>query len=163
MRPCQFCPRATMPLAKGPHGNSETIEGAGSGWGRLGIPVFRNRVSPVLDTCTRLVVIDFQGHPDGLRREVGLGGASLAERVRKAADLGVELVICASTSQRLYNLLKGAGIELMTGIVGDIDHVLQAFKEGRLGDPAFRMPGFSSLHALLEISQHDPSQPQPPE
>ncbi|MGB5983938.1 MAG: hypothetical protein WBG37_01440 [Desulfobacterales bacterium] len=123
---------------------------------RIALPVYRTRLSPVLDTCTRLLLIDLKVGRETRRREIATTGILLSDRTHLLLGLQVELVICAGTSQQLYCTLKLGGMKLITGIVGEIEHVVQGFLNGRLQDPVFRMPGFSPLHALTEISHHAP-------
>ena len=48
---------------------------------RIAIPIFRHRVSPVLDTCTRLLIIDYEGHTEVDRREVAFDMYAPSERM----------------------------------------------------------------------------------
>ena len=153
VRPCPFCPRAGKPAGTSPAERAQPCAAHTAGVKRLAIPAYRTRVSPVLDTCTRLMVIDLNGKSEICRREIALGGASLMGRLGLLLDLNVEIVICAGTSLEFYQELKRKGMDVISGIAGDIDQVLKGFRENRLRDPVFNMPGFTSLHALTEISQ----------
>ena len=48
-----------------------------------------------------------------------------------------------------YNMFSRESIKIISGIVGTVDEVIDAFINGRLDDPAFRMPG-----STLIISPH---------
>lgn len=68
--------------------------------------------------------------------------ASLPERAIEMKKLGIGLIICGAVSDLFYNLLREAGIDLVCGITGDIDEVIDAYRKGTLEHARFRMPGF---------------------
>jgi len=106
----------------------------------LAFPVFKGRVAPILDTCTRLVVMDPQGAlASGHKVRVAAGPP--AERVLEFRQLGIRIIVCGALSEQLYNLLLGEGIRLVSGVAGDLEAVVAAFKDGTLAQPCFRMPG----------------------
>jgi len=106
----------------------------------LAFPVFQGRVAPVLDTCTRLVVMNPQGAlASGHKVRVAAG--PLAERVLEFRQLGIRVIVCGALSEQLYHLLLGEGIRLVSGVAGDLEAVVAAYKNGTLAQPRFRMPG----------------------
>jgi len=48
---------------------------------RIAIPVFQDRISPVLDACTRLLIVDLDKNVEIEREEIYLDDLSLAERL----------------------------------------------------------------------------------
>ena len=111
---------------------------------RIAIPIFHQRVSPVLDTCTRLLIIDYEGETETGRREVAFDIYSQSERYDILKKLKPDVIICCGVSESFDRMLKAAGIRLVCGIAGDVQQVLGAFICNRLDDPRFRMPGFKS-------------------
>lgn len=109
---------------------------------RIAIPIFHNRVSPLLDTCTRLLIIDFEGKVEAQRREVPLDIYSQSERFTLVKTLNPDAVICCGISEIFDKMLRSAGIRLICGIVGDVEQVAEAFVCDRIDDPCFRMPGY---------------------
>jgi predicted Fe-Mo cluster-binding NifX family protein len=105
------------------------------------MPVFLGRVSPVLDTCTQLLLLDSDGKTETMRRKIPMKGSSIFERAREIRRLGIEVIICSAVGHSFYNLLREAGIELVCGITGDIEDVINAHRDGALDHPRFRMPG----------------------
>jgi predicted Fe-Mo cluster-binding NifX family protein len=108
---------------------------------RVAVPFFMGRVSPVLDTCNQLYVIDPEGQKESARRMIRMKSASILERVRELNNLGVGLVICGAVSEFFFNLLREADIELVCDIAGNVDDVIDAYHNGCLKQPRFRMPG----------------------
>ncbi len=109
---------------------------------KVAIPIFQNRVSPVLDSCKHMLLIDIENGAEQDRETVFLGDMSLGERCRVFTKMGVTLVICGGVSELLANVLKGSQIDLANGIAGDVDEVIRALLQDRLYLPEFYMPGF---------------------
>jgi predicted Fe-Mo cluster-binding NifX family protein len=109
---------------------------------RIAIPIFHHRVSPVLDTCTRLLIIDYEGQTEVDRREVAFDMYSTSERFEIVKKLNPDAVICCGISDVFDRMLQAAGIRLVCGIAGDVQQVAEAFLCNRLDAPCFRMPGF---------------------
>jgi len=79
-----------------------------------------------------------QGTP---HRMIPMKGASIFERAREIQGLGIAVVICGAVSNAFFNLLREAEIDLICGICGDIDDVIDTYLKGTLDQPRFRMPG----------------------
>jgi predicted Fe-Mo cluster-binding NifX family protein len=100
------------------------------------------RVSPVLDACTQLILLEPDKKQETARRMIPVTGASIFERSRQIDKLGIGVIICGTVSDAFCNLLKDVGIDLVFGIAGDVDEVIDAYFSGSLDQPEFRMPGF---------------------
>jgi predicted Fe-Mo cluster-binding NifX family protein len=109
---------------------------------KVAIPIFQNRVSPVLDSCRHMLVIDIEQDTEVDRENIYLGEMSLTERCDIFAKLEVTIVICGGVSEIFSNMLMGANIRLVNGIAGDMDDVIAAFLGECLDNPRFYMPGF---------------------
>ncbi|MGD2037522.1 MAG: NifB/NifX family molybdenum-iron cluster-binding protein [Desulfobacterales bacterium] len=108
---------------------------------RIAIPIFKSRVSPVFDTCTRLSLIDFEDDRVITRKEFDLDNFSLQERLRVLEKNDVAVIICGGISDVFDTILSNSNIRLISGICGDVDEIISAFIDGRLDDPCFFMPG----------------------
>jgi len=66
---------------------------------------------------------------------------------------GITTVICGGISDVFYNMFSRENIRIISGIVGVVEEVIDAFIDGRLDDPVFYMPGYtlnSSIHIRKE-------------
>jgi predicted Fe-Mo cluster-binding NifX family protein len=108
---------------------------------RIAIPIFKSRVSPVFDTCTRLSLIEFEDDRVITRKEFDLDNFSLQERLRVLEKNDVVVIICGGISDVFHATLSHSNIQLITGICGNVDEIIRAYIEGRLDDPCFFMPG----------------------
>ncbi len=111
---------------------------------RVAIPIFRSRVSPVFDSCTRVIVVDTEHNQEIERSEIHLNGLSLIERVSVLQKSRVKTIICGAISDMFQNMLQNIKIYLIIGIAGEVDQVVGAYLSERLNDPQFYMPGFKS-------------------
>jgi predicted Fe-Mo cluster-binding NifX family protein len=109
---------------------------------RIAIPIFRNKVSPVFDSCTRVFIVDIEEEREIDRKEIYLDALALTERVSILLKSGVETVICGGISDVMASMLMGVKIDLISDITGEIDHVLKAYLEKRLDQTQFHIPGF---------------------
>lgn len=108
---------------------------------RIAIPVFHKRVSPVLDNCTRLLIIDFNQDSEISRQEIPLVKFSLVERFNLIKKMNVNVIICCAISEVMDHMIHGTDIQLICGIVGDVNQVLAAHLSNQLDDASFNMPG----------------------
>lgn len=108
---------------------------------RVAIPVFHSRVAPVLDTSNRLIVVDFEDGQEVARQDLSLERMSLFERIETLCRLEVHCVICAAISDTMFRLIESKKIGLVSGVVGDLDSIIQAYLCDRLDDVCFSMPG----------------------
>ena len=107
----------------------------------IAIPIFRSRVSPVFDTCTRLLLIDFGDNREIIRKEFDLDNFSLRERLQILEKNAVAVIICGGISDVFHAILSNSKIRLISGICGNVDEVIKAHIDGRLDDPCFFIPG----------------------
>ena len=110
----------------------------------LAIPIFKSRVSPVFDSCRRLLLIDFEDTRQISRKEFDLDNFSLRERLQILEKNDVAVIICGGISDVFHAILSNSNILLISGICGNVDEVIKAHIDGRLNDPCFFMPGYKA-------------------
>ena len=108
---------------------------------RVAIPVFGSRVSPVLDSCHRMVVVDIEKGREIRRQELTLEKMSIHERIEVMARWGIRKIICAGVSDVMCKFLAGKNIALVSGIAGELEKIINAYICNRLDDACFVMPG----------------------
>lgn len=106
----------------------------------IAIPVMRGRVAPVLNWCSQMLL--FQADPEaGLSQELRLPDLAPAERLKFLVDRGVHTLICGALSTELNNLALQLGFSVISGMAGEVDEVLRAYRQNRLDQPEFWLPG----------------------
>jgi predicted Fe-Mo cluster-binding NifX family protein len=112
----------------------------------IAIPDCQGRVSPVLDTAARLLVIRRHRGQTVERREIPLGLLPADALGRSLVELQIDVLLCAALSEPLLHLLQNSGIRVVRHLCGEVDAILQAFWGRRLRRAEFRMPGCWGRH-----------------
>lgn len=117
----------------------------------VAIPIWQERVSPVLDTATRLLIVRQQRGEAVERREATLGVLTPEVLARSVAELGVEVLLCGAVSEGLRRALESAGVRVVPDLCGEVEAVLRAFARGRLNREEFAMPGCWRRYCQPEV------------
>ena len=107
---CIFCPKAHNRLAQGSMLLHASGQAGSKEFHRTAIPVFMGRVSPVLDTCTQMGILEPDRNQEIVHRTVPVKSNSIYERTDEIKKLGVGIVICGAVSDAFFNLLKESDI-----------------------------------------------------
>lgn len=112
----------------------------------IAVPIWQDRVSPVLDAATRLLVITRRRGAEVRRREILLGPLPAEAFARSVAELRVDVLLCAAVSEQLLRALRLRGVRVRPHLCGEVQAVLRAFCRRQLGRDEFRMPGCGGRH-----------------
>ena len=125
---------------------------------RLAIPIWQERISPVLDSASRLLVVDLENQKEISRFEIYLDECDLTRTCQRIEGIGVDVLICSAVSRPFARMLEIAGIQLIHDISGAAEDVIHAYSRGDLGRGNFSMPGRERLgkHALKGAA-HQPA------
>lgn len=108
---------------------------------KIGIPVWEDKVSPVLDTASKLLIVQVENQKEASRFETYLNAHDLSLRSSGIKDLGIDILICGAISRQFSNMLTASGMEIIPWISGHPEDVLKAYLQGTLFHPTFFMPG----------------------
>ncbi len=108
---------------------------------RLAIPVFRSRVAPVFNWCSKILLLEEQATSGAAGQEIVLLNMNAFDRLRILRAEGVRILICGALSPDLLSYGTRLGCHIISGVAGDIDEVLQAYQARQLTQPRFRLPG----------------------
>lgn len=109
---------------------------------RIALPIWGDKVSPLLDTASRLLVLNEEGQLKSDRFEVSLVGMDLHTRCARIQALEIQILICGAVSRLFSVMLNGLGVHVISGISGGAEEVLDAYHHEGLSDPRFLMPGY---------------------
>ena len=112
---------------------------------RIAIPLWEDKVSPVLDTAARLLVIEVENQKEASRFETYLDEEDLSRRCYRIRGLAVDTLICGAISRPFSRMLLASGIDIIPEISGPIDDILDAYLQGNLFHSRFLMPGCKRL------------------
>jgi predicted Fe-Mo cluster-binding NifX family protein len=105
------------------------------------IPVFKNRVSPVFDWCSNLLLVEIQSGREVGRSKVAAADTDPVHQADQVVEMGAGMVVCGGIGEILLGLIEANHIRVIPGVSGDIDDVLAALIAGELPHPRFMMPG----------------------
>jgi len=109
--------------------------------GRIAIPTWNGRISPVFDTTSRLLVVEVGKEGESSRFETDISEHFIHSKTKRLMELGIDTLICGAISGQFAYMVTTAGIELIPWISGQVEEVLQAFLRGNLFNKQFLMPG----------------------
>lgn len=108
---------------------------------KLAITVWNERIAPVFDSAGKAVILEVcRGSMTG-RREIELGKADPAGKVRLLREEGVRELICGAVSHDVDILLRSGGIRVLPFVAGDVEEVIQAWMGRQLDNDRYSMPG----------------------
>jgi len=108
---------------------------------RIAVPIWENKVSPVFDTASRLLIIEVKNQGEASRFETYLDEHDLYRKCFRIQNLGVDILICGAISRPYFRRLMATGVNIISGIAGHPEDVLKAFLQGTLSHSRFSMPG----------------------
>lgn len=107
----------------------------------LAIPIFRARVAPVLDWCQKIVLVAEDGADAASGREIDLTEIDSFTLLRILREEGIKTLICGVLSPEVLRYGESLGLRILSGVAGEIDEVLRAYRERKLDQPQYRLPG----------------------
>ena len=108
---------------------------------RIAIPIWEDKVSPVFDTASRLLIVKLEDQREVSRFETSLNEQDISRRCFRIQELGVDILVCGAISRPLSSMLMAFGINIIPWITGNPEDVLKAYMQGTLYHPNFLMPG----------------------
>jgi predicted Fe-Mo cluster-binding NifX family protein len=120
---------------------------------RVAIPVWKGRISPVLNVARSFRIFDILDGTVVRASRHRLEGTSKTLALR---ELGVDVVICAAISSSLEATLWISGIEVISDFCGTADEIIDAFVSGDTEMGRFRSPGCgrSGRNTKRNLSRH---------
>ena len=108
---------------------------------RIAIPIWEDKISPVLDTASRLLIVEIEDRDVASRFEIYLDEQDLSRRCLRIRGMEVDILICGAISHHFARILTGSGIDVIPEISGQAEEVLKAYLQGDLFNSRFLMPG----------------------
>jgi len=109
---------------------------------KIAIPIWEDRISPVLDAASRLLIVEIVNQKEASRFETYFEEQELPYKCVRIRGLGIQTLICGALSTPFSKMLEASGINIISGISGHPEDVLDAYLRGNLYHSKFLMPGF---------------------
>ena len=123
---------------------------------RIAVPIWQDKVSPLLDAASRLLIVETEDKRESSRFETVFDEVSISRRCQRIQGLKVDVLICGALSRSFSMMLKGAGIHIISGIFGPLEEILQAFFQKTLSCSSYLMPGYE-LDSQMQTDSSLPS------
>ena len=108
---------------------------------RIAIPAWENRISPVFDFASSILIVELEEGKEKKRLNMQLGGEDILHKCIRINEAGINLLICGAISNPFLNQLAVFEVNVITDITGNIDDVINAYLSGDLSNKKFLMPG----------------------
>jgi len=108
---------------------------------KTALTVWANRISPVFDAASMLLVVEFGDSKIQSRLYEPFDPDRPSHLAARLTQMHVTTLICGAISQRPAMLLEAGGVRLIPFITGRVEKVLKAYARAMLITPAFLMPG----------------------
>ncbi|MDY6790077.1 MAG: NifB/NifX family molybdenum-iron cluster-binding protein [Thermodesulfobacteriota bacterium] len=108
---------------------------------KIAVAVWKNRISPLLDSASMLLIARIEdgmiasSHYENVHSEI------LSSKAIRIYTMGVKVVICGAVSHFLENMIEAYGIRVIPFVAGDVNQVIDAYLKGNLSAAKFQMPG----------------------
>lgn len=100
----------------------------------IGIPLFKDRVSPHFSTAPEMLVAIIKNDIIYSVTKLNFTKISSIEKRRKLINLGIDTIICGGIDEITKEWLKHKGIHVIENVMGNAMDVLSAFLSKRVID-----------------------------
>ncbi|MBN1851013.1 MAG: hypothetical protein JW932_20805 [Deltaproteobacteria bacterium] len=107
---------------------------------KIAIPIWGDRISPVLDSALRLLIVEVIDHKETSRFIYPLDEHDLTRRCLRIKELDIHTLICGAVSSPFQTMLQASGIDVIQEISGHVEDVLKAYLQGNLFCSKFMLP-----------------------
>jgi predicted Fe-Mo cluster-binding NifX family protein len=101
---------------------------------KVAIPINKDRVAPRLPLAKEVCIVELRGKREMGREKVNISLLHLMEIPDFLASQGVTKVIAGGVDWRLQEMLRVHNIDVIWGIMGDVDEVLAFYLRKGLQD-----------------------------
>jgi predicted Fe-Mo cluster-binding NifX family protein len=106
--------------------------------------VWNDRIAPLFDVAGEIHVVESEAGNIMAQSRVSLDDPMPALKIRRLADMGVQMLVCGAISRSAQSMVTAYGIELAAFVNGDLDTVIDAWLCDELFADVLRMPGCNS-------------------
>ena len=107
--------------------------------GKIAVCGFRNRVCPRFDLTREVLILDRQKSEEAPVEVMDVASLSVDERFRALAVKGIKVLIVGGIQDRFQEMFSSHRIQVIWGVMGEIQDVIQAYQKGLL------YPGVGSI------------------
>lgn len=99
---------------------------------RVALPLFGRDVAPRFCFAREMLVVDIVDGKENERKYVMFSSEQGPLRIKKLREYGVEVILCSGFNRYLLPVANESGIQVVWGLMGDADQVLEKYRTGDL-------------------------------
>lgn len=122
---------------------------------KVGVTVWEDRISPVFDAASMLLVAEIESGSLISREFIPCRPERIGEFVQLLRSKGIHEVICGAISHEPAGMLEANEIRLISFVAGRVDMVLGSYVEGH-SVAEYRMPGCCGNNRCGRIDWYRP-------
>lgn len=101
----------------------------------VAVPVFRDRISPLLDVSNRFMIFEIVKDEIVRRQEIDIREDCAGRTAELLRDLGVSVIIGSAVSGFVSRKIDGCGIRLLSWVNGEVGDVIARYIRGEITAP----------------------------
>ena len=117
--------------------------------------VWNNRIAPVFDVSRRVIIVESKAVGKDAQIPVMLTSNQPLEKVQQLSEMGAESLVCGAISRALHAALTARGIRVIAYVAGDVQDIINAWRQQNFEAQAYAMPGGRNRHWLLTYDQKE--------
>lgn len=104
----------------------------------IALPVFNDRLSPLLDEARKFIVMTLNDGTISERTVIEINEQSAFIRIERLKEIGVTVLLCGALSDVLARFILDREIQLYSWLNGTIDEVVEQYINGTLPNKCMR-------------------------
>ena len=108
---------------------------------KIAMPIWDGRISPVMDTASRLLILGIRNKREVSRSILPLPKLSRIRCAQFIVSVGVDVLICGAISRPYEEAILHRGIKVHAWIGGDVEEIISAYVADNLQKREFHLPG----------------------
>lgn len=104
----------------------------------IALPVFQERLSPLLDEARKFVIITLRGEVIAERTLIEINEQSAFIRIERLKEMGVIVILCGAVSDVVAKFIIEREFQLYSWLTGTTDEVVDQYIKGTLPQNCMR-------------------------
>ncbi|MDY6969569.1 MAG: NifB/NifX family molybdenum-iron cluster-binding protein [Spirochaetota bacterium] len=107
----------------------------------IAFPVYMKRISPLFDVAGRFIIFVISNNEISQEHILDSSYDSGIKKIETLKHQKVNTIICSAISRIFANLIISNGMNLIPGVVGSVDEVIEDYINNNLRIDKYAMPG----------------------
>jgi predicted Fe-Mo cluster-binding NifX family protein len=108
---------------------------------KIALSVWKDSISTVFDAADQLMIVDPASDKPMSRRTYHFLASDRINRAVEMKEQGIDVLICGAISRPMETSIVSQGIKLYPFVRGTVDEIVNAYRENRLNQAMFFLPG----------------------